>query len=67
MIGKRFVTYVFSGNLGFSPRKINCSLGEVLFSSRELGFFPKENSLFSREIVFCTKELFLLNEELAWD
>jgi hypothetical protein len=45
MNAKRFVTYVFLGNLGFSPRKINCSVGEVSFSSGELGFFPKENSL----------------------
>jgi hypothetical protein len=67
MSAKRFVTYIFSRNLAFSPRKINCSLGEVLFSSSELGFFLKENSLFPREVVFCTKELFLLHEELAWD
>jgi hypothetical protein len=35
MVAKIFETYVSSRNLGFSPRKVHCSLGEV-------ALFPKE-------------------------
>jgi hypothetical protein len=45
MVAKIFETYVSSRNLGFSPRKVHCSLGEVTL-------FPKELPLLLVKVFF---------------